>query len=303
MLILCNHKKTSGHELEKILELAKNKIHAAPAYWNELIYHYQPQQKNKVYFDIKNKLEPINKYKLIYLRADTPIEEDVKNIIIREARKHQIALVGTVPKINPTLVKNKADTTHYCSENFNIVFPETFFGHHKILYKYFDFIAKKLKTPLICKPNGLRKGFGVVKLSNKKDFKKYAEKIRQEFGLRKSYFLLQKYIENNADYRILVLGKKTYCMKRRATKPGEFRHNFSLGGTVEKVELPADLRRQSVKIARRLGLDFAGVDFIKKHGKFICLEVNKSPGLAGISQANNKDLFMETIDYLIKKRG
>lgn len=101
---------------------------------------------------------------------------------------------------------------------------------------------------------------------------------------------------------MLVIGSTTYAMKRTAQTDGEFRHNFSLGGTVAPATIPRHIEELSILATARMRQDFAGVDYIVHNGTFLCLEVNKAPGLNGISRAHpDKDLFKEVADYIEQK--
>ena len=53
--------------------------------------------------------------------------------------------------------------------------------------------------------------------------------------------MLQEYIPNDGDYRVLVLGEKVLgVMKRVSPNKEEFKNNYSAGGKVEVADLPED---------------------------------------------------------------
>ena len=86
-------------------------------------------------------------------------------------------------------------------------------------------------------------------------------------------------------------------MKRKA-KPGEFRSNVHLGGTVENYELNEQEEESAIKAAKVLGLSVAGVDLIQSNRGPLVLEVNSSPGLEGIEKASGVDVADKIIEYL-----
>ena len=86
-------------------------------------------------------------------------------------------------------------------------------------------------------------------------------------------------------------------MKRKA-KPGEFRSNVHLGGTVENYELNEQEEKSAIKAAKVLGLSVAGVDLIQSNRGPLVLEVNSSPGLEGIEKASGVDVADKIIEYL-----
>ena len=86
-------------------------------------------------------------------------------------------------------------------------------------------------------------------------------------------------------------------MKRKA-KPGEFRSNVHLGGSVEKYNLTDQENESAIKAAKVLGLSVAGVDLIQSNRGPLVLEVNSSPGLEGIEKASGIDVAGKIIEYL-----
>ena len=91
-------------------------------------------------------------------------------------------------------------------------------------------------------------------------------------------------------------GKK--LLARRRARGREFRSNYHLNGTVEKVNLPPEFEEQACRAARVLGLHVAGVDLLEaEHGPLV-LEVNSSPGLEGIEKASGVNVAGEIIDYV-----
>jgi ribosomal protein S6--L-glutamate ligase len=86
-------------------------------------------------------------------------------------------------------------------------------------------------------------------------------------------------------------------MKRKA-KPGEFRSNVHLGGSVENYVLTEQEKESAIKAAKVLGLSVAGVDLIQSNRGPLVLEVNSSPGLEGIEKASGIDVADKIIEYL-----
>ena len=86
-------------------------------------------------------------------------------------------------------------------------------------------------------------------------------------------------------------------MKRKA-KPGEFRSNVHLGGSVEKYNLTEQENESAIRAAKVLGLSVAGVDLIQSNRGPLVLEVNSSPGLEGIEKASGIDVAGKIIEYL-----
>ena len=80
--------------------------------------------------------------------------------------------------------------------------------------------------------------------------------------------LIQEFISESRgeDIRAIVVGDKVVAsMKRKEAKPGEFRSNVHLGGTVENYELNEQEEESASKAAKVLGLSVAGVDLIQSN--------------------------------------
>ena len=118
--------------------------------------------------------------------------------------------------------------------------------------------------------------------------------------------LVQEYIEEShgKDIRALVVGGKVVACMRRRANGDEFRSNFHLGGSVEKVEIDPDFEKIAIEAARILGLEIAGVDLLESERGALVLEVNSSPGLEGIekaSQVNVAGAVSERLNKLLQK--
>lgn len=112
--------------------------------------------------------------------------------------------------------------------------------------------------------------------------------------------LIQEYIaeSHGKDIRALVVGDRVVASMRRRARGREFRSNYHLNGTVEKVELLPEFEEAACRAARVLGLHIAGVDLLEAKDGPLVLEVNSSPGLEGIEKASGVNVAGEIIDYV-----
>ena len=115
--------------------------------------------------------------------------------------------------------------------------------------------------------------------------------------------LVQEYIaeSHGKDIRALVVGDRVVAAMRRKARGREFRSNYHLNGTVEKVEISPEFEQQAVRAARVLGLNIAGVDLLEGNNGPLVLEVNSSPGLEGIEKASGINVAGEIIDYVMSE--
>ena len=117
--------------------------------------------------------------------------------------------------------------------------------------------------------------------------------------------LIQEFINESKgeDIRAIVVGDKVVASMKRKAKPGEFRSNVHLGGSVEKYELNEQEEESAIKAAKVLGLSVAGVDLIQSNRGPLVLEVNSSPGLEGIEKASGVNVADKIIEYLEIEHG
>lgn len=99
----------------------------------------------------------------------------------------------------------------------------------------------------------------------------------------KHSFVLQRYMPNDCDYRILVAGKSLLVIKRSAAGDSHL-NNTSKGGGAELVSpdtLPAEIISQSQHIVAKINMTIAGVDVLydTSTDTYSFLEVNSQPQL------------------------
>ena len=161
----------------------------------------------------------------------------------------------------------------------------------------------KFSFPIILKGSGGDRGTRVFKADNLKQLEKLVRKLRTSETKEGKRYMIQEYIENDGDYRVLVLGEKVLgVMKRASADKKEFRNNYSAGGTVVVAELPEEIKQLAVKAAKVCGLAVAGVDVAFRDfdmKKPVIWEVNKGPQFNGFMKATGIDVPMEIVKYLV----
>jgi ribosomal protein S6--L-glutamate ligase len=113
--------------------------------------------------------------------------------------------------------------------------------------------------------------------------------------------LLQEFIAESAghDVRAFVIGDRVASsMERISADPvREFRSNLSLGGRGRTTLLSEEEWNLCLSATRRLGLDYAGVDFVRSRRGPLLLEVNPCPGFEGIEKCSGLNLAKELVLY------
>ncbi len=123
--------------------------------------------------------------------------------------------------------------------------------------------------------------------------------------------LLQEKIDSQFDLRVHVLTRRldtpgaaeVIGAMRRNRVGKDFRTNYSLGGTVEKVKITDEQRDIAIRAAKAIGCNWCGVDIIvdAKTGKNYVLEINSSPGTKGITEATGINIVKIIVDFLADK--
>jgi ribosomal protein S6--L-glutamate ligase len=151
-------------------------------------------------------------------------------------------------------------------------------------------------APVVIKLLEGTQGIGVILAPNTK----VAEGIIETLQSTRQNVLIQQFIAESRgrDIRALVVGDRVVAAMRRSAEGEEFRSNVHRGGSVEGVQLDTAYERTAVRSAQIMGLRVAGVDMLEAESGPMVMEVNSSPGLAGIEQATNLDVAGAIIDYI-----
>ncbi len=96
-------------------------------------------------------------------------------------------------------------------------------------------------------------------------------------------FILQRFVPNNNDYRVLIVGDEVLIIGRQAVE-GSHLNNTSQGGQAllaSDSEVPAEIIEGAKKVMKSLDMTVAGVDVLadENTGEFFFLEVNSQPQL------------------------
>ena len=148
------------------------------------------------------------------------------------------------------------------------------------------------KFPIILKTLRGSKGVGVLFIESERALTSIVQLMFKTDG--DTDLLIQEYIKTDFDVRVIVLGGKVIATMQRQVVEGDFRSNYSQGAKVKKYNLTELEIEQCLLAAKALDGLLTAVDLIpsknpKKEPPYI-LEVNSSPGLEGIEEANDKNI-------------
>ena len=275
---------------------------------------------NKVCFDSKkqkvlirpnladeSKIQKIKKYKkaddydVLFFRTTGKHWEEV-DLIINSIKRDDVVVVDPLVRTGKPSMACKA-WQMLILEKAGIEVPMTTYG--SLWYLYETMVNKDLfNFPVIIKGSGGDRGTRVYKADNLEQLEKLVRDLRKsevEDGRR---YMLQEFIPNDGDYRVLVLGDKVLGVMKRSAEQnsGEFRNNYSAGGTVEVAELPEEIKQLAIRAAKVCGLAVAGVDVAFRDNdlkKPVIWEVNKGPQFKGFMQATGIDVPAEMVKFLV----
>lgn len=151
-------------------------------------------------------------------------------------------------------------------------------------------------APVVIKLLEGTQGIGVILAPDSK----VAEAIIETLQTTSQNVLIQEFITESRgrDVRALVVGDRVVAAMRRTAQGDEFRSNVHRGGKTEAVELSKEYEDTAVRAAQIMGLRVAGVDMLEGDDGPLVLEVNSSPGLAGIEEATGLDVAGSIIDFV-----
>lgn len=176
--------------------------------------------------------------------------------------------------------------------------PTPDFYHARSYDMLYDF-CQKMIYPAVLKTAGTGKGVSIWKLKNFEDAKKYIEPFQKE-GKKARKLVIQSFVDYKYDLRVLVMGKKMFAM-RRIPKKGDFRANYSLGGSVELFRLNKDIKKLAKQAMKAVDLSMAGVDvLVDENDNLSILEVNHTPGFVGMEKATGVNIGEIFLKYAIK---
>lgn len=162
-----------------------------------------------------------------------------------------------------------------------------------------DLIKMVGGAPLVIKLLEGTQGVGVVMAETHKA----ARSVIEAFLNLKAHFVVQEYIKESqgSDIRCFVVDGKVVAAMKRTAGLGEFRSNLHRGGTAEAAHITAEEKQMAIRATKIIGLNIAGVDLLRSDRGPLIMEVNSSPGLAGIEKFTKVDIATKIIKFVEDK--
>lgn len=186
--------------------------------------------------------------------------------------------------------ENKLYQMIFATEN-GITIPETRFSRDET----FAGLSEELGAPFILKAARGIQGKEVFLIKNEAEYKEVSSSLKGDL-------LYQRFVKNQGDYRVFVIGEKVHAIFKRVAAPDQFKNNISLGATGEAVtdeELRQHLSKIALTICQALSIEIGGVDIIQdsESGELYFLEVNVNPGWKGLDDILKTNTATAIADY------
>jgi ribosomal protein S6--L-glutamate ligase len=145
--------------------------------------------------------------------------------------------------------------------------------------------ADRLGWPVVVKPNSTTRGTGVAKahdLDSLLGVVDYLDLVHDYRATGDKTFLLQEYLPDARDYRVMVVdGAYAGAVERRLAdtdrESGRWKHNVHRGAEATGVDPPADHRRLAERAAAALDVPYLGVDLLATDDRLVVAETNARP--------------------------
>ena len=232
----------------------------------------------------------IKDYDVFFFRTTKKYWEEV-NLITDKLDENKIIVDPLVKKGRPSDAC-KAHQMLVLSQA-GLPVPKTIYGGWKYLEKE---AVKRFEFPLIIKGSRGDRRRQVFKIYGETDFETRLETLKLLEKSGENKYMLQEYIVNTEDFRVMVLGDRVLGVMRRAI--GD---NPRLKNRFEKTDLPEEIKKMAVEAAKTCGIMIAGVDVVFRNDditKPLFFEVNKTPNYDRFVEVTKINVAEEVVKFL-----
>lgn len=146
--------------------------------------------------------------------------------------------------------------------------------------------------PLVLKPRFGSWGRDVFRCRSPDELEHALAEIVTRGWFRKDGAVVQSLFGSPGfDLRLIIAGGETVGAIERVARPGEWRTNISLGGTIRRARLSTEARELGVAAAAALGADLIGVDLLPTSDGYTVLELNGAVEFDGQYSLDGGDVY------------
>ena len=153
-------------------------------------------------------------------------------------------------------------------------------GERELLDAY-----EKIQKPIVIKPNSATRGLGIALVDDVDSFEGIVDYIkliqnREETGDRS--FLVQEYIPDAKDYRVMVIdGEYAGAVERKFrdadAKGKKWKKNIHRDAIAVKKEMPESIKKMAEEVATLLKIRYVGIDILVNEDRVVINETNARP--------------------------
>lgn len=192
--------------------------------------------------------------------------------------------------------------THIALSNSGIPMPPSVPGllcydpDEKVKPEALDKIEKALGYPMVIKACYGSLGKDVYKADDRQSLEIISEKLKCRSHL------FQKFIAESAgrDIRVIVIGGKVTAAMKRVSQT-DFRSNLELGGTGSPYAPDDGLTDLCERAAKKLGLDYCGIDVLESNRGYLICEVNSNAFFGGIERVTGVNIAALYARHIVKE--
>ena len=149
--------------------------------------------------------------------------------------------------------------------------------------------------PVVVKSRAGHGGSEVFLLSSQEEYREFFKNHPA-----KDYITQAVCSETGKDMRVYVLGGKILAGVLRVST-NDFRSNFSLGGSVERVPVPIEIQKTVELLCGKEPFDFVGIDFIRHQGEWVLNEIEDVVGCRMLYKTSDLDVAKLYIEYVAER--
>lgn len=155
--------------------------------------------------------------------------------------------------------------------------------------------VKLFGYPVIVKDVFSDRGEAVYEIKDK-------EELIDTFDYNDKLMLIQKYIPNDGEYRVITIKNKVVLIAKKDAVSGVNKKNLNARKS-KKGYLPQDVINMCEDVSKHMFTDIIGFDIIqdKNDGKYYIIETNASPHFSMFSVVTNVSVPEKIVDYILQE--
>lgn len=289
ILILCRNEERDTFDSTTTYRANMAQISAKCAYtyatYENLIFYYDGQELHILLEDMQT---DVSSFDVIFLVGwfKTKILEDAALAVSHYAIANNVKVMNQEALF--TRSRSKLSQYVIAQQNGVTMVPFLFCINGEILDKAVETMWNTY--PAIVKGALSARGNDNYLIHDQADLR---SKLSLANGSEGPWFVVQPYVPNDGDYRVLVMGEEVRGVIHRRSQNESHLNNTSKGGKAQlqaATILPGSVREQCVRLSKALRRDVSGIDLIqhKETGEYYLLESNNMPQLATGSFVGDK---------------